>query len=102
MSEAFPILDCVGCGACCMHMAVPPFIDEHENLPDEVLADYREAVHSRELQFAVHGVDEIPCAWFDMVTRRCRHYEHRPKICRDFDMGGDDCRRMREQAGFDL
>lgn len=38
------------------------------------------------------------CIWLDPNTRRCRWYEHRPQICRDYEMGGASCLAEREQG----
>jgi Fe-S-cluster containining protein len=40
-----------------------------------------------------------PCVWLDLETRRCKHYEHRPDICRNFDLGCPACRRHRDRHG---
>ncbi len=40
-----------------------------------------------------------PCCWLDPTTRKCRWYEHRPEICRDFELGGESCLRKRERWG---
>jgi Fe-S-cluster containining protein len=39
--------------------------------------------------------DDEPCIWFDQETRRCKHYEYRPELCRDFEVGEEDCLRVR-------
>ena len=31
------------------------------------------------------------CLWFDVEARRCRHYEWRPQVCRDYELGGFAC-----------
>ena len=36
-----------------------------------------------------------PCYWLDQDTKRCKHHDRRPAVCRDFEIGGDDCRRLR-------
>lgn len=41
-----------------------------------------------------------PCIWLDLQTRRCKHYDHRPQMCRDFEMGNPHCQRMRESYGI--
>ena len=38
------------------------------------------------------------CAALDRVTHRCTIYAQRPGVCRDFDMGGDDC--ITERSGM--
>lgn len=36
------------------------------------------------------------CAAIDPYHLRCTIYSQRPAICRQFDMGGDDCRLVRQ------
>ena len=89
---------------CCMHMAQPPFCGpedpDWQALPQE-LKDELEAIgRNRDLQFKATGSDLVPCAWLDMATAKCRRYDHRPTICREHDMGGEDCRRQRRAAGL--
>ena len=36
-----------------------------------------------------------PCYFFNFKTGKCAIYNHRPKICRDYQAGGEDCRRIR-------
>ncbi len=36
--------------------------------------------------------------WLDLESRKCRHYEHRPNICRDtIERNDADCRAYREK-----
>ena len=35
------------------------------------------------------------CAALDRDTLRCRIYERRPSICRDYEVGGSDCQDER-------
>lgn len=35
------------------------------------------------------------CTALDRETMRCSIYSLRPQVCRDFDMGGPDCRQVR-------
>ncbi|MFN0052640.1 MAG: YkgJ family cysteine cluster protein, partial [Planctomycetales bacterium] len=37
------------------------------------------------------------CLWFDPQTRKCRHHEWRPQVCRDYEMGGDECLALRRR-----
>lgn len=106
MSESLPVVDCSGCGACCTHMGHPHFfwrpdaaggVDPHwEGVPAHL---------KEELQQYIEGLEDIdlgqPCIWYDRDKRRCRHYEHRPQMCRDFETGNPHCLRMRFEQGID-
>jgi Fe-S-cluster containining protein len=99
---------CRGCGACCLHLGWPPFLQrfagwkgepawnrlvkERPDLADEIV---------RLSKAATHNGDHGPCVWFDAETRRCRHYERRPRICRDFEPGEEDCLRFRKEYEID-
>jgi Fe-S-cluster containining protein len=89
-----------------MHMATPPYTaDEESELKERaphVYADLLAAERSRDLQWRVHQVDAIPCGFFDMVTSKCRHHEHKPGTCLDFDIGGEGCLAYRSSAGFEV
>jgi Fe-S-cluster containining protein len=100
--------NCDRCGACCEVVTSPPFYRifdgegeeawdrlgwERPDLRSELLAAELER---RESGRPAHG---SPCYWFDGDTRRCRHYEYRPRACRVFAVGGEDCRDARRRAG---
>ena len=36
-----------------------------------------------------------PCFWFDQKTRKCKHHDFRPKVCRDFEIGSKLCHQWR-------
>lgn len=105
---------CDGCGACCLHMGTPPmyavFCPPAGGVVPAWARDMEDAVHwagvptevKAELQayydlvrsgmIADRTEDEkTPCLWYDPMTQRCRHHEHRPSICREFVMGGQSC-----------
>ena len=42
-------------------------------------------------------VDDSPCVWLDQDTRKCRFYDERPAICRDFEMGGRWCQSWKQK-----
>jgi Fe-S-cluster containining protein len=81
-----------------MHMDYPAYLqgtatqpaEEHwttlpQHLKEELLsfiASYQEPA-KRELG--------KPCFWLDLKTRRCKHHEYRPSVCRDFKIGCNDC-----------
>ncbi|MDA1229918.1 MAG: YkgJ family cysteine cluster protein [Planctomycetota bacterium] len=106
------IQSCDGCGACCREQESPPmyllilsgvFDDDDfrddtiraralpDNLKQELLAY---GAHIRAGK--PHPRDGV-CLWFDESTRGCRHYEHRPSICRKFEMGSEACHSWRDK-----
>ena len=90
-----PIIDCRECGACCTNIGNPPFLGfEILDLPAKLkieILDLLDNHHYRE-------TNKSPCYWFDQITLKCKHYEHRPQICRDFDIGSISCLSYREVA----
>lgn len=89
-----PPNSCEDCHACCLFCAFPPAatVEDFEAIPqdlrDEIRVEY-------ERTRAIDG----PCFWLNQESGICRHYEHRPPICRDFEIGGDYCLRLIERAG---
>lgn len=124
MSTPLPVLSCTDppCGACCMHIGVPPgygffcppedtpMLDGVTDLPDyaiwlamperlrATLRKYYRAVAAGEIPDRME--EGMPCCWFDHWTRRCRHHEHRPSICRKFAPGEEACLRLRREQGI--
>jgi Fe-S-cluster containining protein len=97
--------NCDGCGACCMHMGYPPFVGmfnyaarngdpEWLSLTAELAAETRQGAVDR------RGEQELPCVWLDLSTRKCKHYELRPRICRDFEIGEPSCHKFRKERGI--
>ena len=37
-----------------------------------------------------------PCTWLDLETRMCKHHQHRPNVCRDFETGNPECLQWRD------
>ena len=113
MSVSLPVIsNCDDCGACCMGQAglpaswfVSPVIPSGrtasgKSLPNELRKQLQAIVQ----QWLNSGfpADDSPCIWFDQKSRRCRHYEYRPDLCRDAVIPGDAaCRRWREKFEID-
>jgi uncharacterized protein len=101
-----PVLNCDGCNAsCCRHMVMPPFVpllvdlewvnflQNHPDLAAEIEAEYRRK------RAEADWPSESPCFWLDTATGRCKHYNERPEICRDFEVGGEYCLEARDYYG---
>jgi Fe-S-cluster containining protein len=94
-----PILTCDHCGACCMHIAAPPYtydelvemVDQHPDAYTELYPDLCTAIDRRDMTVAMGDTDEIPCGFFDEKSCQCKHYDHRPAICREFEPGCEPC-----------
>ena len=84
-------ITCNNCGVCCSTVGSPPFIDEEvRSLP----ADLQNLV----LNLGYSSLEAIqkPCYWWDLSTKKCKHHDHRPQICKDFETGGLVCIKQRE------
>ena len=54
-----------------------------------------------ELLAAGKREDSEICLWLDEATGRCKYYEHRPILCREFELGGDVCLSVRKLYHID-
>ena len=93
MNSVLPVINpCAGCGECCMHCGHPMFLrygdfveDAYVNLPQSLRREFDEYIAALEPTTDDPDPDDgQPCYWFDSETKRCKHYEHRPKVCRDY------------------
>lgn len=86
------ITNCDGCGgSCCRNQPYPPFMWEAGGeLPPE---DIREILRA----MILYGVrdDDEPCLWLT-PEGRCARYEDRPLICREMEVGSEDCLHVRQ------
>lgn len=108
MSTQTAKVTCDGCGACCRHMRSPPhlvfFVDGEWRPIDGAEEDFAllmaapEEARRLKAQRLFEPLDvtpeEAPCVWLD-EGGRCRFYAHRPTVCRDFELGSEDCLRVR-------
>jgi uncharacterized protein len=118
MEFPLPVIDlCDDCGACCMEQESPPgyvmLLSSPEMMAEETFREDAERISAMpsalqdELRNYLHqllaGVErpDTACIWLDKSTMRCRHHEHRPSVCRDFEIGTDECRSWREAYGID-
>ena len=108
-----PLIEsCDGCGVCCMDQGTPPgygVIALNPGVWPKEIGDHErfnclplEAKQLIAIYLDTEDRDkEAPCVWLDRDTMRCKFYEHRPHICRDFERGSDSCReyRLNENIG---
>ena len=107
-----PILNCDDCGACCTHVAAPPgfamFLGPFSQREMEYSVDweiFKTLPGAIKRELSAHyaqdrPVTNGPCLWYDATARKCLHYEHRPTICRNFEIGGESCRFHRKRVGI--
>lgn len=82
------ITNCQNCGACCRAIGLPPFLfGEILALPEDLKS---EMIAWQEEKDTKENSGE-PCVWYDSVNHVCKHYDHRPMICRDFQVGDTFC-----------
>lgn len=88
------VITCDGCGVCCLSMGVPPFLqNEIETLPD-VLRNEIDTFLINEPDRETSGK---PCFWYDINSKKCKHHQHRPFVCEDFEIGSAACLNYRKQ-----
>lgn len=76
-------MDCAGCGACCVDQDIPlTLIEQLLTSEDEMEDGFLKKVNGR-------------CIRLDPVTRRCKDYANRPRLCRRFRVGCGQCVIMR-------
>jgi uncharacterized protein len=110
-----PVLNCDGCGACCRHLHFPPGFQlfaapqygqwgtcEEDpdyklwfSMPEELRQELRDNY------LLLHSQEDAPCIWYDAATQKCKHHEHHPTTCREFEVGGEGCLIWRKLRGID-
>ncbi len=85
-------------------MGYPAFVRASKDQPDEEFwVRLPEALKQDLLAYIAAYThpepDELdgPCYWYDEQTHRCKHHLYRPRVCRDFAVGGRDCLAWRKE-----
>jgi Fe-S-cluster containining protein len=94
---------CAGCGLCCegigspvlLYASGPRIIEPHPFRPSGLPLELIEEIDAHFLGLARGQEAQERCLWFDTDTRRCKHYEWRPQVCRDYELGGRACLAQR-------
>jgi len=97
---------CSDCGLCCEGIGSPILL--YATRPNwKAFHPYRPAdlpkALSQEIDDHFAGLlrgqePQARCLWFDPQTRRCKHYEYRPQICKDYELGGPQCLGRRAES----
>ncbi|MEO7935542.1 MAG: YkgJ family cysteine cluster protein [Dokdonella sp.] len=82
-----PSIQCSRCEAVCCRLTV--YVMSDDPTP-AYLIDQDE--HGMDV---MRRLDDGWCTALDRDRMCCSIYELRPQVCRDFDMGGGDCRQVR-------
>ena len=77
-------MTCANCAASCCRLEVLLITDT--GVPDRFVETDRWGGES------MHRLDDGWCAALDRKTMLCTIYENRPWVCREFAMGGYECR----------
>ena len=92
---------CNKCGVCCNHLEIPPFYGPDDpsfiRLPQRLKDEIDEYIYS-----PLYKGEDIPCIWLDRSSGKCKNYEHRPNICKNFLVGSESCRGMRIDVGLTI
>lgn len=99
---------CAECGLCCQGIGSPVLVYQTDprlvgphplrpaGLPQRLIEEIDD--HFQGLYRGQEPLDR--CLWFDAATRKCKHYQWRPQVCRDYELGGDACLATREKGGL--
>lgn len=109
MRRPLPVIEnCDGCGACCTEQAALPVhlvgtyfrLEPVAPLPPQLAVSLLQTVERFENEGWPN--DGTPCIWYDEESRRCKHYDYRPTLCRDEVVPGDEsCMNWRRHGGID-
>lgn len=83
-------ITCAACRACCCRLEV--ILMGEDDVPEELTEVDRWGVQ------VMARLEDGWCAALDRDTMLCGIYARRPGVCRDYEMGGDDCRIERSSV----
>jgi uncharacterized protein len=108
-------LDCQDCGACCVYGGEVTVMDDTDrDVPRYLLRSVRRMMgYFSDDHYAMKRMARVPLADMDGdhsrcaalygeigQSCRCKIYDRRPAVCREFQMGSDDCLQARREAGL--
>ena len=93
--------DCFRCGSCCHKgfdvvevTATETFTTRHPELIEVRSVDRRVVPRPQGRCVALTGDGSSAAPYL------CRHYDDRPRSCRNFELGGDACLQARQRSGY--
>lgn len=94
---------CEGCGLCCEGIGSPVLlyasgqqtVEPHPFRPPGLPRELIDKIDAHFLGLARGQEPQERCLWFNPETHRCNHYEWRPQVCRDYELGGRACLALR-------
>jgi Fe-S-cluster containining protein len=100
---------CDDCGLCCQGVGSPVMVYQsrpdiagpHPARPPDLPQPLIEEIDAHFLGLARGYEPQESCLWYDPEARCCKHYEWRPPICRQYELGGQDCRKLRRPFVLD-
>ena len=99
INNSLQVLNCDGCGACCDSVGIIPFASDE--LARLTVAD-RDRLHQVGWGPRSGGARRVelglPCPAYDARNRRCAIHDIRPRVCREYEIGGADCLEDRERS----
>lgn len=72
----------------------------HHDPDNSEVKDLPQELKDELLRYKPSKTDHV-CIWFDKQTKGCKYYEHRPSICRDFEVGSPECHSWRRYYGLE-
>jgi hypothetical protein len=93
-----PALDCQACGACCREA----YERVELSTRDPFVRAHPELVRRIDGRLVLQRVDGRCPALEGDGPYACTHYDERPRTCRDFTRGSDNCRDARRRVGLSL
>ena len=106
MPDRLPVLipdSCDDCGLCCqgvgspvmLYQSRPEWTGPHPHQPEGMPQHLIDEIDSHFQGLARGEEPQDGCLWYDAAAKQCRHYAWRPKVCRDYELGGPDCLKLR-------
>ena len=90
------LLDCLQCSACC-----GPAFDAVEVDENDPMVDIHPTLLTRVFnRLQIRRTTDNHCAALERSSKRCRIYGDRPRCCREFERGSDNCVWARRRLGF--